>query len=62
VEREIDEEEEAECDMVCSTSFIKAILQHNIAASRVLSRTVSLKGIDMALIQEPWYCEGRIRD
>ena len=34
---------------------------HNIAASRVLSRTVSVKGIDMALIQEPWYCEGRIR-
>jgi len=47
--------------MVCTTSFIQANLQHNIAASRVLSRTVSVKGMDMALIQEPWYCEGRIR-
>jgi hypothetical protein len=63
VEREIEEEEkEAECDMVCNTSFIKGNLQHNIAASRVHSTTVSLQGIDMALIQEPWYCEGRIRD
>jgi len=36
-------------------------MQHSIAASRVLSRTVSVKGIDMALIQEPWYREGHIR-
>jgi hypothetical protein len=28
--------------------------------SRVLSRTVAVKGIDMALIQESWICEGRI--
>ena len=55
MEREIEEEkEEAECDMVCTTSFIQANLQHNIAASRVLSMTVSVTGIDMALIQEPW--------
>jgi hypothetical protein len=61
VEREMEEEkEEAECDMVCTTSFIQANLQHNISASRVLSRTVSVKGIDMVLMQEPWYCEGRI--
>jgi hypothetical protein len=59
VEREMEEQkEEAECCMVCTTSFIQVNLQHNIAASRVLSRTVSVKGIDMALIEEPWYCEG----
>ena len=33
----------------------------SIAASRVFSRTVSVKEIDMALIQEPWYREGSIR-
>jgi hypothetical protein len=55
VERELEEEnEEAECDMLCNTSFISANLQHNIAALRVLSRTVSVKGTDMVLIQEPW--------
>jgi hypothetical protein len=43
-----------------STIFIQANLQHSIAASRVLSRTVSVKGIDMAVIQEPWHREGRI--
>jgi len=47
--------------MVCDTSFIEANLQHTIAASRVLSRTVSVKGINLALIEEPWYREGRIR-
>jgi hypothetical protein len=63
VEREMEEEkEEAECDVVCTTSFIQANLQHNIAASRVLSRTVSVKGMDMVVIQKPWYCEGRIMD
>ena len=35
-----------------TVSFIPANLQHSIAASRVLSRTVSVKGINMALIQE----------
>ena len=48
-------------DMVNTISFIPANLKHSIAASRVLSRAVSVKGIDMALIQEPWYREGRIR-
>jgi len=38
--------------MASTVSFIQANLQHSIAASRVLSRTVSVKGIDMALIQE----------
>jgi len=42
-------------------SFLEANLQHSIAASRVISRIVSIKGIDMALIQEPWYCDGRNR-
>jgi hypothetical protein len=41
---------------------IQANLQHSTAASRVLSRTLSVKGIDVALIQEPWYCKGCIRD
>ena len=36
-------------------------MQHSIAASRVHSRMVSVKGLDMALIQELWYHEGRIR-
>ena len=41
------EEEEAELFMVCTISYIQAIM--------VLSRTVNFKGIDMAVIQEPWY-------
>ena len=48
-------------DVVNTISFIQVNLQHSIAASRVLFRAVSVKGIDMALIQEPWYREGRIR-
>ena len=48
-------------DMVSTMSFIQANLQHSIAASRVISRTVCMKGIDVALIQEPWYREDRIR-
>jgi hypothetical protein len=47
--------------MVSTISFIQANLQHSIAASRIFTRTVSVKGIDMALIQEPWYLEDRIR-
>jgi hypothetical protein len=62
VVRDVEEEKEgAECDTAVTTSFIQANLQHNIAASRVLSRTVTVKGIHMALIQEPWHREGRIR-
>jgi hypothetical protein len=55
------EEEGAEFDIVSTILIIQANLQHGIAASRILSRTVSVKGIDMALIQEPWYHEDRIR-
>jgi hypothetical protein len=47
--------------MESSISFIQANLQHSIAASRFLSRTVSVKGIDMALMQEPCFRESRIR-
>jgi len=41
--------------MVSTISFIQANLQHSIAASSILTRTVGVKGIDLALIQEPWY-------
>jgi hypothetical protein len=47
--------------MVSSLTFIQANLQHSIAAYRILARTVSGKGIDMALIQEPCYHENCIR-
>jgi hypothetical protein len=47
-------------DSVSTLSFIQANLQHSIAASRISSRTVMVKGIDMALIQEPWYRESRV--
>jgi len=47
--------------MVCTICFIQANLQHSIAASRVISRTACVKGIDVALIQEPWYRKDRIR-
>ena len=60
-EEEKEEEEEAEHDMVSIISFIKANLQHSSAASRILTRTVSIKGIDMVLIEEPLYCKDHIR-
>jgi hypothetical protein len=44
--------------MVSTVSFIQANLQHNIAASIILTRTVGFRGIGMALIQEPWYRVG----
>jgi hypothetical protein len=47
--------------MVSNISFIQANLQHSIAASRILTRTVSTIELDMALIQEPWYCENCIK-
>ena len=53
--------EEAEVSMVSTISFIQANLQHSIAASSVISRTVCVQGIDVALIQEPWYCVGCVR-
>ena len=42
-------------------SFIQANLQHSIAASGFLTRTVGVKGIDMALVQEPWCREDCVR-
>jgi hypothetical protein len=60
VERGLEEVKvEAECGMAGTTSYIQANLQHSIVVSRVLSRTANVKGIDMALIQELWYHEGR---
>ena len=59
--KEKEKKEEADVGMVSTTSFIQANLQHSIAASRVISSTVCIKGIDVVLIQEPWYCEGCIR-
>jgi len=44
--------------MVSTISFILANLQHSITASSILTRTVGVKGIDLALIQEPWYRDG----
>ena len=55
--REEEEEEEAERVMVSTISFIQAKLQHSIAASGILTRRVGGNGIDMALVQEPWYRE-----
>ena len=57
-----EEGDEAKLDMVSALSFIQAKLQHSIAASSVISRIVSFKGIEMGLIQESCYREGRIRD
>jgi hypothetical protein len=47
--------------MVSTISFIQANLQHSIAASGIFTRTVGIKGIDMALVQELWYCKDCIR-
>jgi hypothetical protein len=47
--------------MVSTISFIQANLQHSIAASRIFTRTVNIKGIDMTLIQELWYREDCIQ-
>jgi hypothetical protein len=55
------EEEDQVILMVSTLPFIQAILQHSIAASRILARTVSGRGIDMVLIQEPWYHGNCIR-
>jgi len=37
--------------MVSTITFIQANLQHSIAASGILTRTVGVTGVDMALIQ-----------
>jgi hypothetical protein len=47
--------------MMSIITFIHTNLQHSIAASRILAKTVRGKGIEMALIQEPWYRENCIR-
>ena len=47
--------------MASNISFSEVNLQESTAASRMLTRTVGVKGIDMALIQEHWYRGGRIR-
>ena len=47
--------------MVSTIAFIEANLQHSIAASGIVIRTVGDKGIDMALVQGPWYREDCIR-
>ena len=43
--------------MASTISFIQANLQHSIAASGIFTRTVGIKGIDMAMVQELWYRE-----
>jgi hypothetical protein len=58
----VEKEEEAERVMVSTISFIQAKAQQSTAGSRVLTRTAVVKGIDMALIQEPRYHEGRSMD
>jgi len=52
-----EEEKEAEQAMASTISFIQANLQHSIAASGIFTRTVGIKGIDMAMVQELWYRE-----
>ena len=44
--------------IVSTISFVQANLQHSIAASGILTRTVGARGIDLSLIQEPWYRDG----
>jgi hypothetical protein len=44
--------------MVSTITFIQANSQHSIAASGILTRTVGVTGVDVALIQEPWYRDG----
>jgi len=58
-EMEVEEkEQESELDMVSNSSFMQSNVQHSFAASRLISRAVSVKGIYMTLIQELWYQEG----
>ena len=60
--KEEEGKEEAEYVMVSTISFIQTNLRHSIAASRILTRMVGVKGMDMALLQEPWYRRSCIRD
>jgi len=47
--------------MVSTISFIQTNLQHSISASGILTRTVGVKGMNVVLVQEPWYREDCIR-
>ena len=47
--------------MVSTICFIQVNLQHSIAASGILARTVGVKEIDTALVQEPRYRKDCIR-
>jgi len=51
-------EEELTGNMVSTITFLQVNLQHSTAASGILTRTVGVTGVDMALIQEPWYRDG----
>ena len=44
--------------MVSTISLVQINLQHSIAASGILTRTVGDRRIDLALIQKPWYRDG----
>ena len=50
----------ADCVIASIVSFMQSNSQHSITAARLLTRTVAIKGIDMALIKEPRYRGGRI--
>jgi hypothetical protein len=47
-------------DMLPTILFILTNLQHSTADSTIVSRIAVVKGMDIALIQEPSYFEGRI--
>ena len=44
--------------MVSTISLGQTNLQHSIAASGILPRTVGARRIDLALIQKTWYRDG----
>jgi len=61
-EMEVEEkEQESELDMASVSSFMQANLQHSFAASKFISRAVSVKGMYMTLIQEQWYQGSRFK-
>jgi len=47
--------------MMSTISFIQANLQHRTAVSGIFTRTVGVKEIDVALVQELWYHKDYIR-
>jgi hypothetical protein len=57
----VDEEVEEEANLMVVFSSIQVNLQHKIADSKVLTKTVSGKEIDIALTQEQWYRDNCIR-